>query len=113
MGLAPRKVTVQFFQQVLKTNPTSFIRYRTTATLISLILEAGYQCPHRTLDEYVHAFTGFMPTDGKDWTNDEPQLPSHFNLKDLVKKLNFEKMGESSHFLYFGISTVSNHFSCQ
>jgi hypothetical protein len=49
-------------------------RYRSTAVLITLILEGGFCCPHRTLDKYVEVFTGFRPTDGKRWT-DPPVLP--------------------------------------
>jgi len=59
----------------------------------------GYQCPHRTIDEYVKAFTGFRPTDGKDLTDNEPELPPDSDLENRVSKLNFEKMGESSRFL--------------
>jgi hypothetical protein len=48
---------------------------------------------------HVEAFTGFTLTDGKDWTNREPQLPPNFNLKAKISKLNFEKMSKSSLFL--------------
>jgi hypothetical protein len=58
----------------------------------------------------VEAFTDFKPTDGKEWTNPEPQLPPDFKLKDLVNKLTFEKMSESSSFLYFGISNRLKSF---
>jgi len=85
-----------FLQQPLEANPTLFARYRSTATLITLILEAGYQCPHRTIDEYVKAFTDFRPTDAENWTKTEPQLPFDFKLKTKISTLTFEKMSESS-----------------
>lgn len=88
-----------FLQQLLKTNLTPFPRYRYTATLVWLMLVGGYQCPHRTIDEYVKALTGFTPTDAEDWTNREPELPSHVDIKSQVFTLNFDKMSESSHFL--------------
>ena len=88
-----------FLQQPPKAKSTPFARYRNTATLISLILDVGYECPHRTLDEYVEAFTGFRPTDGKEWTDDEPELPRGSYLATRISKLNFEKMSESSRFL--------------
>jgi len=62
------------------------------------MLEKGYQSPHRTIDEYVAAFTGFRPTDGGIWTRDEPALPLGF-IQSRVTELNFQKMSESSHFL--------------
>jgi len=102
MGLVTWKVTILIHHnKFLNANADPFARYRSTATLISLILEAGYQCPHRTIDQYVEAFTGFVPTDGKDWTDREPELPSHFDLDSRVSKLHFEKMSESSRYLSF------------
>ena len=62
------------------------------------MLQGGYQCPHRTIDAYVEAFTGFTPTDARDWTEHEPPLPLNLDLKNEVFKLDFEKMSESSRF---------------
>jgi len=62
------------------------------------MLEKGYQSPHRTIDEYVEAFTGFRPTDGGDWTHNEPLFPLSF-ITSSVNGLNFEKMSQSPHFL--------------
>jgi hypothetical protein len=70
-----------------------FTRYRSTATLISLLLMGGYRSPHRTIDQYVEAFTDFEPTDARYWTDQEDVLP--FHVKSMVIKLNFDKMGES------------------
>jgi len=100
LDLVTWKVTILFFlQQPLKAKPTLFARYRSTATLISYILETGYVCPHRTIDEYVDAFAGFRPTDGKKWTNIEPNLPFGLDLETIITKLPFEKMSESLRFL--------------
>ena len=90
-----------FLQQPLEANTTLFTRYRNTATLVSLMLEGGYQCPHRTIDEYVEAFTGFTPADAKDRTEREPKLPSDFDFETKVSTLTFKKMSESSRFLCF------------
>ena len=62
------------------------------------MLEGGYQCPHRTIDAYVEAFSGFTPTDAKYWTEREPPLPLGLNVKNEVSKLDFGKMSESSGF---------------
>jgi len=88
-----------FVQQTLKANPTLFVRYHSTATLILLMIEGGYQCPHRTIDEYVKAYTDFRPTDAEKWTKSEPRLPVNFKLKPKVSTLTFEKLSESSRFL--------------
>lgn len=85
----------------LKAKLSPFPRYRFTATLISLILEGGYRTPHRTIDAYVEAFTGFTPTDGEHLVKREFH---HLDIKDKMSTLNFEKMGESSSSLEFGDS---------
>lgn len=74
-------------------NSTPFIRYRSTATLISFIFQVGYRSPHRTVNAYVEALTDFKPTDAGDWAIYEPELP--FNPKTEVSKLNFDKMSQS------------------
>jgi hypothetical protein len=91
-------------------------RYRSTAIIITLILEGGFICPHRTLDEYVAKFTGFRPTDGKRWTDSpsppepvspsepasskstsfEPPFPPDFKVESKVSKLDFDDMSMSS-----------------
>jgi hypothetical protein len=71
---------------------TLFASYRNTATLVSLILEGGFMCPHRTIDEYVDAYTNFKPTDGEVWVCKEP-LP-FFNIPEKVDRLDFDKMRE-------------------
>ena len=88
------------FLTASQTNPLPFARYRFTATLIFLLLQGGYKCPHQTIDKYVQVFTGFEPTDGTHWTDNEPklQLETGF-ITDRVTKLSFDKLGELSHFL--------------
>ena len=103
----------KFLQQPPKAKSTPFARYRSTATLISLILDVGYQCPHRTLDEYVKAFTGFRPTDRKKWTDHEPELPRNSNIAISISKLNFEKMSESYVSSDLTILIVPNCLHCQ
>jgi len=99
LGLVSRKVTILIFASNLsKLTPLPFARYRYTATLVTLILQGGYQSPHRTIDEYVKMYTGFRPTDGEIWADRELPLPVGF-MDTSVTKLNFEKMGESSRFL--------------
>jgi hypothetical protein len=78
--------------------------YRNTATLVSLILEGGFMCPHRTIDEYVNAYTDFKPTDGENWVCKEP--PPSFNIPEKVVRLDFDKMGESSHFLRWRLEVI-------
>ena len=75
VGLVPWTVMILFFLLLpLKAKCNPFSRYQSTATLIALILQGGYQSPHHTLDQFVEAFTGFQPTDGGDVINHEPQL---------------------------------------
>jgi len=85
--------------EVLHLNPTAFARYRSTATLISLMLETGFQSPHKMIDAYVEAFTDFQPTDGKPWIDLEPDFPNHFQMENVVTRLKFEKMSESPYLL--------------
>jgi hypothetical protein len=84
-----------FLHQPLKAKPAPFARYRSTATLISLILLGGHQSPHRTIDKYVEVITGFRPTDGKG----ELEPPLDFGFTKLNFGLNFEDLSESSCFL--------------
>jgi hypothetical protein len=51
----------------------------------------GYRSPHKTIDQYVEAFTDFKPTDARYWTDREDVLPTF--LKSIVSKLDFDKMG--------------------
>ncbi|KAJ6629880.1 hypothetical protein B0H10DRAFT_1212047 [Mycena sp. CBHHK59/15] len=46
-------------------------RHRYTATLVSELLEHGFQNPHRILDNYVIALSGFKPTDGHKYSQME------------------------------------------
>src|SRR5258708_37338815 len=82
-------------QRPLKTKASPFTRYRFTATLILLLLQGRYRGPHRTINRYVEAFTGFQPTDRKDSTDPEPQLLPGFRVQ--ISKLKFSKMSKSSH----------------
>src|SRR6266545_2560872 len=69
---------------------TLCIRYRSTATLVSLILEVGYQSPHRTINSYVEKFSAFRPTDADEWTTQEtehPELPA-------LSTLNLDRMSQ-------------------
>jgi hypothetical protein len=70
------------------------IRYRITATFVSLILMVGYLSPHKTLNRYVEVFANFKPTDGEQWTVTEQNLPDKSIFEDLVTKLNFDKLRE-------------------
>jgi len=54
-----------------------FLRYRSTAVLVLLILVAGWRSPHRTLDFFVNKSTNFTPTDGRKWCANEPNLVGH------------------------------------
>jgi hypothetical protein len=81
---------------MLNASHTLLTRFRSTAALVSLILEAGYRCPHRTINKYVKVFTDFEPTDGESWTNHEPPLPLDFNFETKVTRLNFDKMSKFS-----------------
>jgi len=54
---------------------TPCIRHCNTATLVSLILQVGYNSPHRTINSYVKSFTAFQPTDADDLTKFEPEHP--------------------------------------
>jgi hypothetical protein len=93
MEVVERKVITLIFHDLLsRLIPTLFARYRYTATIVSLILAAGYESPHTTLDQYVLEYSGFRPTDGVFF---ELELPESFILNDMVAKLNFSKMCES------------------
>src|SRR5258707_1050179 len=57
LGLASWKVSILvFLHRLSKAKPSPLPRYRFTATLI---IESGCQCPHRTINAYLEAFTGF------------------------------------------------------
>jgi len=66
------------------------LRYRSTATLIVLILVAGQRSPHKTLDVFVKRSTNFSPTDGQKWCADEPELDD-FDMEKM-KAFNFERL---------------------
>jgi hypothetical protein len=96
---------IQHYLKVDWTQPkwTSFLdrawgwcrgRYRSTATLILSILMGGYQSPHSILNEYVFAFTKFLPTDGQEWVSNEPTLHSNFNIRDKMMLLAFDRMND-------------------
>ena len=65
-------------------------RHGNTASLVSLILQVGYNSPHKTINSYVKSFTDFQPTDADDWTNLEPEHPSLPTLGTL----NFDRMSQ-------------------
>ena len=73
---------------------TMRLRYRSTATLVTLLLEVGYLSPHRTLNRYVEAFTNFRPSDGAQWVVDEPELPLDKDFRTRVTSLNLDKLQE-------------------
>jgi hypothetical protein len=66
------------------------VRYRGTASLITLILMTGRCSPHKVLDAYVECSTNFKPTDGVDWSANEPELYG-FN-QGIVSRWNFDRM---------------------
>ena len=67
-----------------------FLRYRSTATLVFLILVAGRRSPHKMLDVFVKTLASFAPTDGHMWSALEPAL-DYFDMKKL-KQWNFERL---------------------
>ena len=69
---------------------TPCIRHRNTASLVSFILQVGYNSPHRTINSYVKSFTAFQPTDADHWTNLEPEHPPLPTLGTL----NFDQMSQ-------------------
>jgi len=92
MDLAPWKVTISvyFFDSVLTTTPT---RYRSTAYLVSLLLQGGYNSPHKTIDKYVQTFTDFLPSDGLRWIGNEPELPADLSFEVAkASRMDFGKM---------------------
>ncbi|PVF94287.1 hypothetical protein CPB86DRAFT_49890 [Serendipita vermifera] len=66
-------------------------RYRSTATLIVLLLLGGYKCPHRTIGKIVEAYASFKPTEAVDWVKKEPDFPP-INIAVEVPKLKLDKL---------------------
>jgi hypothetical protein len=67
------------------------LRYRSTATLISLLLAAGPYSPHKILNEFVEISTNFRPTDGEKWCVNEHDIVN-FDMKK-VRGVNFDRLG--------------------
>jgi hypothetical protein len=88
MGMVPRKVV---FSGILCRSDSyhSVLRYRSTATLITLILATGPNSPHKILNKLVKSFTNFSPTDGEKWCAAEPDV-SNIDIEEW----NFDRMGE-------------------
>ncbi|PVF91079.1 hypothetical protein CPB86DRAFT_421879 [Serendipita vermifera] len=70
-------------------------RYRSTATLILLLLQGGYRNPHRTLNAFVEFFTHFKPTDADRLVNEEPMFPSDFDMREWATPLNLDKLSDT------------------
>ena len=86
--MVPRKVV---FSGILCRSDSyhSVLRYRSTATLIALILATGPDSPHKILKKLVKSFTNFSPTDGEKWCAAEPDV-SNVDIEEW----NFDRMGE-------------------
>ncbi|KAG8829656.1 hypothetical protein FRC17_006218 [Serendipita sp. 399] len=67
-------------------------RYQFTAFLVALIVENGFESPHRIINQYVESFSGFKPTDGEYWINQEPELPVGFSVENHLFSLQFGQM---------------------
>jgi hypothetical protein len=67
-----------------------FSRYRSTATLIVLILADGPYSPHKILNNFVKRSTDFLPTDGDEWCDNEPDVDNLYMKK--VKGWSFERL---------------------
>ena len=61
------------------------------AGYVTELLADGFRTPHRLLDAYIHAFTGFEPTDGRDAVEEEDA--AKFVLEKRYK-LDFTKLGK-------------------
>ncbi|KAJ7152447.1 hypothetical protein C8R46DRAFT_1121262 [Mycena filopes] len=69
-------------------------RHRFTAALVDELLKSNFQSPHRLLDEYLRALSGFTPTDGEDMTIKEPVV--NFGTLD-IGSLSFSPLGHPAH----------------
>ena len=68
-----------------------FLRYRSTASLVVLALVTGPHSPHKILNKFVESITKFLPTDGEEWCNSEPDV-SNFDMEP-VRGWNFDRLG--------------------
>lgn len=69
---------------------TTFLRYRSTAVLIVLVLVAGPYSPHTILDKFVESSTKFLPTDGEKWCTKEPDV-REFDVEKMTG-WNFDRL---------------------
>ena len=68
-----------------------FLRYRSTASLVVLALVTGPHSPHKILNKFVESITKFLPTDGEEWCNSEPDV-SNFDMEP-VRGWDFDRLG--------------------
>jgi hypothetical protein len=55
-----------------------------------MILQCGRRSLHKALDKFVDLSTNFKPTDGANWTSQEPEL-GDINMK--LKGMDFGRLG--------------------
>jgi hypothetical protein len=58
----------------LRTGMMTFRRRRFTATFLSRLIQNNFQSPHRVLNDFFQAMTGFRPSDGDYMCNLEPPI---------------------------------------
>ena len=67
--MGARKVRCQMSALVSYIGPSS--RHRFTATLLDQLLMSSFKMPHRTLNAYIEQFSGFFPSDGRRFVEEE------------------------------------------
>jgi hypothetical protein len=68
-------------------------RFRLTAALVTLLLEAGLNIPHSVLNKFVRIFSDYNPTDANDWLRLERPF-NHFNPGRTITRLDFSTLSE-------------------
>ena len=51
----------------------------------------GPHSPHKILNKFVESITKFLPTDGEEWCNSEPDV-SNFDMEP-VRGWDFDRLG--------------------
>lgn len=66
-------------------------------------MKAGFLSPHRVLNEFVYRMTGFKPSDGDEFTKDEPPMTiglegiHGFDFSKLLKRTGLTLFVQTFH----------------
>ena len=69
-------------------------RHRFTATLLDQLLMSSFKTPHKTLSTYVELFSGFLPSDGRHFVEEETRNGNH--RRTPIVPLGFSKIRDGT-----------------